>query len=109
MSVADRDALARLAARHPLGATLRGMEIVAAMTVRRARAEGAEVAAFCPPADDALPDPIARRIAARALAGAVSEPTRGATRAHALGDLPDWAFGRAPVAEWSGWMFYAVD
>lgn len=48
-----------------------------------------------------------RRVAARAVAGALPDPTGGALLWHAEGRLPAWALGRAPVAEAGGLVFYA--
>ncbi|HWL81348.1 MAG TPA: cell wall hydrolase [Roseomonas sp.] len=57
-----------------------------------------------PPGDPTLA--ICRRIAARAAAGTLADPTGGATHAHDAGELPPWAVGEAPVAEIGGMLFY---
>ncbi|HWX50411.1 MAG TPA: cell wall hydrolase [Roseomonas sp.] len=57
-----------------------------------------------PPGDPALA--ICRRIAARAAAGALADPTGGATHAHGVEELPPWAVGEAPLAEIGGMLFY---
>jgi spore germination cell wall hydrolase CwlJ-like protein len=50
----------------------------------------------------------ARRIAARALAGALPDPTNGATHYHAAEDLPRWALGQTSTAELGGLVFYRL-
>jgi spore germination cell wall hydrolase CwlJ-like protein len=49
-----------------------------------------------------------RRIAARALAGALPDPTGGATHYHDAALLPRWALGRVPTAELGGLVFYRL-
>jgi spore germination cell wall hydrolase CwlJ-like protein len=49
-----------------------------------------------------------RRIAARALAGALPDPTGAATHYHAEELLPRWALGLTPTAELSGLVFYRL-
>jgi len=49
-----------------------------------------------------------RRIAARALAGTLADPTGGATHWHAAESLPAWAVGRVPLADLGGLCFYAT-
>jgi spore germination cell wall hydrolase CwlJ-like protein len=49
-----------------------------------------------------------RRIAARALAGALADPTRGATHYHAEDALPRWALGLVPTAAVGGLVFYRL-
>ncbi|NKC29420.1 cell wall hydrolase [Falsiroseomonas selenitidurans] len=51
---------------------------------------------------------ICRRIAARALAGALPDPTRGATHYHPAEILPRWALGRVPTVELGGVVFYRL-
>nr|WP_254452519.1 cell wall hydrolase [Roseicella sp. DB1501] len=51
---------------------------------------------------------ICRRIAARAAAGALPDPTGGATHWHAAEVLPGWALGQVPVAEIGGLVFYRL-
>lgn len=67
----------------------------------------------CQPAGRAVPegDPalaICRRIAARAVAGSLPDPTEGATHWHDAGELPGWALGQMPVAETGGLVFYRL-
>jgi hypothetical protein len=50
-----------------------------------------------------------RRIARRAPAGLLPDPTGGATRWHDAGALPGWALGRVPAAEIGGLVFYRPD
>ena len=49
-----------------------------------------------------------RRVAARALAGALPNPAPGATHWHVLTALPGWAVGRVPVAETGGLALYRL-
>lgn len=49
-----------------------------------------------------------RRVAARALAGALPDPTGGATHYHLVETLPRWALGRVPTAEIGGLVFYRL-
>lgn len=49
-----------------------------------------------------------RRVAARALSGALPNPAPGATHFHAVGVLPGWAVGRVPVAELGGLALYRL-
>ncbi|GGC32028.1 hypothetical protein GCM10011504_07790 [Siccirubricoccus deserti] len=49
-----------------------------------------------------------RRIAARAAAGALPDPTGGATHWHAADELPGWALGLVPTAEIGGLVFYRL-
>ena len=48
------------------------------------------------------------RIAARALAGALPDPTAAATHYHADEVLPRWALGHTPTAELGGLVFYRL-
>ncbi|WP_237214728.1 cell wall hydrolase [Falsiroseomonas oryziterrae] len=48
------------------------------------------------------------RIAARAIAGALPDPTGGATHYHDAARLPRWALGHAPTAELGGLVFYRL-
>jgi spore germination cell wall hydrolase CwlJ-like protein len=112
------------------GRPVRAIEALAALVMNRARAElpqwGTGVASVCrapfqfpcwnrnhprharlrevPRDDPALA--ICRRVAARALAGALPDPTGGATHFHDALALPGWALGRAAVAEIGGLCFY---
>jgi spore germination cell wall hydrolase CwlJ-like protein len=49
-----------------------------------------------------------RRVAARALAGVLADPTGGATHYHADAALPRWALGRMVTAEFGGLVFYRL-
>jgi spore germination cell wall hydrolase CwlJ-like protein len=49
-----------------------------------------------------------RRIAARALAGALPDPTAGATHYHDEAVLPRWALGATPGAVLGGLVFYRL-
>lgn len=60
-----------------------------------------------PPGDATLA--ICRRVAARALAGTLPDPTRGATHMHDAAVLPGWALGRASVAEIGELCFYRAE
>jgi|GEM_PF-887060 len=59
-----------------------------------------------PEGDPALA--ICRRIAARAVAGSLPDPTEGATHWHDAGELLGWALGQMPVAETGGLIFYRL-
>ena len=52
---------------------------------------------------------ICRRVAARAVAGALPDPTGGATHFHDAAVLPGWAIGRAASAEIGGFCFYRAE
>ncbi|WP_198369681.1 cell wall hydrolase [Roseomonas rosulenta] len=52
---------------------------------------------------------ICRRIAARALAGALPDPTGGATHFHDALALPGWALGRPAAAEIGRLCFYRAE
>ena len=52
---------------------------------------------------------ICRRIARRAAAGSLPDPTGGATHWHDAAALPGWALGRVPVAEVGGLVFYRAE
>jgi spore germination cell wall hydrolase CwlJ-like protein len=112
------------------GRPVRAIEALAALVMNRAQAGvphwGAGVSGVCrapfqfpcwnrnhprharlrevPRDDPALV--ICRRVAARALAGALPDPTGGATHFHDALALPGWALGRAAVAEIGGLCFY---
>lgn len=60
-----------------------------------------------PPGDGALA--VCRRVAARAMAGVLPDPTGGATHAHDAAVLPRWAIGRVPLCEIGGLVFYRLD
>ncbi len=60
-----------------------------------------------PPGDAALA--ICRRIAARAMAGGLPDPTAGATHVHDAAALPGWALGRPATAEIGGLCFYRAE
>lgn len=48
------------------------------------------------------------RIARRAVAGVLEDPTGGATLYHDRSTLPDWTRGREPIAEIGNRLFYAA-
>jgi len=52
---------------------------------------------------------LCRRVAARAAAGVLPDPTDGATHYHDAGASPHWALGAMPVAEIGGLVFYRLD
>lgn len=60
-----------------------------------------------PPGDGALV--ICRRIAARAIAGGMPDPTQGATHFHDSSALPGWAIGRPAMVEIGGLCFYRAE
>jgi hypothetical protein len=49
-----------------------------------------------------------RRVAARALAGALPDMAPGATHWHNAQSLPGWAVGRMPLAEAGGLALYRL-
>ena len=49
-----------------------------------------------------------RRVAARAMAGALPDPTGGATHYHDAVRLPRWALAHVPTAECGGLVFYRL-
>ncbi len=51
---------------------------------------------------------VCRRIAARAAAGTLADPTGGATHLHAAEELPAWALGQEALAEIGGLVFYRL-
>jgi spore germination cell wall hydrolase CwlJ-like protein len=62
---------------------------------------------FAAPAEQDPALALCRRIAARAVAGALPDPTGGALLWHDDARLPRWAMGRVPTAVWGGLAFYA--
>ncbi len=120
------------------GRPVRGLEGIAAVVMNRLRLAsrpegprhlGTSISGICRapfqfacwhprhPRRDAMADPatrddpafaICQRIAARALAGALPDPTQGATHYHAAETLPRWAVGQVPVAEAGGLVFYRL-
>lgn len=121
------DTLARTLWGEARGEPVRGIEAVAAVIVNRLRqrretgghAVRRESRGF-PCWDPAFPerprmlavdgsDPVfatCLRVARRAVAGVLPDPTGGATRYHRAGDRPDWAEGLFPTAEIGGSLFY---
>jgi len=91
------------------GRPLRAIEALAALAVNRARLAMADaaVAQALPPAGDPVLA-MCRRVAGRAVAGALPDPTAGATHWHDADALPGWAVGRVPSAEIGGLMFYKL-
>ena len=51
---------------------------------------------------------VCRRIAGRAAAGALPDPTLGATHWHDAAEMPGWAIGHVPTAEVGGLVFYRL-
>lgn len=115
------DALARAIWHHARADSVRAMEAVACCVRNRRAAAGHTAslpdlvrAEFLPPSGPARSvtsaDPlfaVALRIARRALAGQIADPTLGATRLHAAADTPAWAEGLAPLATVGGLVFHA--
>lgn len=60
-----------------------------------------------PPGDAALA--VCRRVAARAMTGALPDPTGGATHYHDAAVLPGWALGQTSTAEIGGLCFYRAE
>lgn len=124
----DIDIFARTIMGEGQGGNLRQHEAVAAALINRLRRAGANasIAALClaPGAyacwDAANPvrarilaatpaHPLfaaCRRIAKRALAGALSDPVSGASHFHRHGDLPLWSRGKKPCALMGVFLFY---
>lgn len=128
------DILARTLYGEARGEPVRGIEAVAAVVLNRvARAEsrgaywwGATIAQVCTkpwqfscwnPGDpnrekilavkpEAKAFNCCRRIARRAVAGTLKDPTGGATHYHHIAAAPAWARGRAPSAEIGNHLFY---
>ena len=93
------------------GRPLRAIEALAALVVNRARLAMADAAgsqAPLPPAGDPVLA-MCRRVAERAVAGALPDPTAGATHWHDADALPGWAVGRVPSAEIGGLVFYRIE
>jgi hypothetical protein len=59
-----------------------------------------------PPAPEGPEIDVCRRIAARAAAGVLPDPTQGATHWHDAAELPGWAMGLVPTALVGGLVFY---
>lgn len=51
---------------------------------------------------------VCRRVARRALSGALQDPTRGATAFHHVDEMPDWARHRSAVAVFGPYLFYRL-
>jgi spore germination cell wall hydrolase CwlJ-like protein len=128
------DILARTLWGEARGESVRGIEAVAAVVLNRvavARARGGfwwggSVADVCRKPRQfscwnegdpnrvkllavGADDPVfntCRRIARRAVAGLLDDPTGGATHYHARGIEPRWAVGRSPCAEIGRHLFY---
>ena len=60
-----------------------------------------------PEGDPALA--VCRRVARRAAAGSLPDPTGGAIHWHDAAALPGWALGRVPAAEIGGLVFYRAE
>lgn len=129
------DVLARTIYGEARGEPVRGKEAVACVILNRARiarrrggywwGDGIEGVCLkpwqfsCWNADDPNRDKIekvdagnttfktCRRVARRAVGGALKDPTGGATHYHVDGIEPPWARGRAPVARIGRHLFYA--
>ncbi|WP_084536686.1 cell wall hydrolase [Azospirillum halopraeferens] len=128
------DTLARTLWGEARGEPVRGIEAVAAVVVNRVRrAErrgglwwGNDIIAVCRKprqfscwnADDpnrpkllavTAADPVfatCLRVARRAVAGLLPDPTGGATHYHRIGITPSWSIGHAPCAEIGRHVFY---
>lgn len=128
------DTLARTLWGEARGESVRAMEAVAALVmnrVRRARERGGwwwggDVVSVCRKPDQFAcwavgapeqaglqavtpADPVfavCQRIARRAVAGLLADPTGGATHLHKAGETPDWAQGRCACAEFGTLLFY---
>lgn len=61
------------------------------------------------PEEDSASLAICRRVALRAIAGVLHDPTEGATHWHRADELPGWAIARVPVAEIGGLAFHRAE
>lgn len=121
------DTLARTLWGEAHGEPVRGIEAVAAVIVNRVRQADSRGALAVCRESLRLPcwsadcadrprmlavegtDPVfatCLRVARRAVAGVLPDPTGGATRYHRAGDRPYWAEGLFPYAEIGGSLFY---
>lgn len=121
------DTLARTLWGEARGEPVRGIEAVAAVIVNRLRLAGAAGGAAVVRESRGLPcwdpsfpdrpgmvtvdggDPVfatCLRVARRAVAGVLPDPTGGATRYHRAGNRPAWAEGLFPTAEIGRNLFY---
>jgi spore germination cell wall hydrolase CwlJ-like protein len=123
------DVLARTLWGEARGEPVRGIEAVAAVVANRVRKGGwwgRDVISVCrKPSQFSCWNPadpnraklervdesdrvfrICVRIARRAIAGSVVDPTAGATHYHVRGCVPAWAHGREPSAEIGNHLFY---
>lgn len=108
-SVPDAEALAAWLYQAHRGESVRALEGLAAVAVAR---DGGLPRAVRPLPPEARRQPayaVARRIAARALAGSLSLPFARARRVHRLGALPAWAAGLTPLAMAGGFVFYTEE
>jgi spore germination cell wall hydrolase CwlJ-like protein len=126
------DTLARTIYGEARGEGSAGMQAVAAVImnrVRRPRWWGGDIESVCRKrlqfscwnqGDANFPvisaagesDPVfatALRIARRAAAGVLADPTQGATHYHAAGARPDWAKGVKPCAVIGRHVFYRIE
>ena len=65
-------------------------------------------ARFARPAEGDAALSMCRRVAARALSGALPDATAGGLLWHTAARQPDWALGRMPSAELGGLFFYPL-
>lgn len=87
----------------PAGASARALLFAACLD----REERGGASPPPPPADPVFAS--CRRIAQRAVNGAVSDPTGGATRFHRLGVRPAWAASRGPGSLVGPFLFYGEE
>lgn len=66
-------------------------------------------ACFLSPAEGDPALAVCRRVAARALSGALRDAVGGATHWHEAMRQPGWALGRVPRAEFGGLCFYRLE
>lgn len=102
----DAAARARFAANSPM-VSLPGLVAAVCRAPFQFQCWRPEGAAWVVPEGDAALA-ICRRVAARAIAGALPDLAPGATHWHRGQELPRWAVGRMPVAEAGGITLYRL-
>jgi hypothetical protein len=103
------------------GQSVRALEALAATLVNRRAAGVGEPLPACASGRPGLCEPspgwegdgeareaVCRRVARRALSGALQDPTRGATAFHHVDEMPAWARHRSPIAIHGAYLFYRL-
>jgi len=97
--------IARVAPAEPV----RTLEALAVAEANRLRHQSPAAPVPLQTQNENAPGERYRRIARRALAGALDTPVGAAVAYHRDGPTPPWAAGRQPVAEVGGFVFYAPE